>query len=126
MRLLIVGNGPAGFSLAKELYNDFEVEILDKEGAPYYNKPMLSHYIAGLIDREKLFMYSEEWYEEKGIKLRLGVNARRVDISSKRVIADGGSFDYDILVLATGAVVLGDVKKSIEMERMIKESLQFI
>ena len=25
-----------------------------------------------------------------------------------------------------GAVVLGDIKKSIEMERMIKESLQFI
>lgn len=103
MKLLIVGNGPAGFSLAKELHDDFEVELMDREPFPYYNKPMLSHYIAGLVEREKLFMYSEEWYEKKGIELRLGVNVRRIDVSSKKVITGEGIFDYDILVLATGA-----------------------
>ncbi|NJE07426.1 NAD(P)/FAD-dependent oxidoreductase [Thermococcus sp. M39] len=103
MRLIIVGNGIAGVTLAKELSREFDITIVDKENLPYYSKPMLSHYIAGFIDEKALFPYSFEWYEKKGIELKLGVEARVIDRARKRLITSEGELDYDILVLAMGA-----------------------
>ncbi|AHF79818.1 NAD(P)/FAD-dependent oxidoreductase [Thermococcus paralvinellae] len=103
MRLIIVGNGVAGVTLAKELSGEFDITIVDKENLPYYSKPMLSHYIAGFINEKALFPYSFEWYEKKDIELKLGVEAKVIDRARKRLITSEGELDYDILVLATGA-----------------------
>ncbi|PLV59452.1 NAD(P)/FAD-dependent oxidoreductase [Thermotoga sp. KOL6] len=103
MRVVIIGNGPGGIELAKQLFKDHEVTIVEKENVPYYTKPMLSHYIAGLTKEENLFPYSLEWYKEKGINLLLGTEARRINIERKTVDTNKGTFAYDALVLATGA-----------------------
>lgn len=57
MEIVIIGNGPGGVELAKELSGEHEVLIFEREEVPFYSKPMLSHYIAGLIEKEKLFIY---------------------------------------------------------------------
>ena len=133
MRLLIVGNGVAGITLAKELSGEFDVTIVDRENIPYYSKPMLSHYIAGFIDKKALFPYSFEWYEKKGIRLKLGVEAKVIDRARKRLITSGGELNYDILVLATGAkakeaVVEGKeyikVLRTFEDAESIKDALE--
>ncbi|NJE41923.1 FAD-dependent oxidoreductase [Thermococcus sp. GR6] len=103
MRVVIVGDGPGGVELAKRLSGDFEVTIVDKEELPYYSKPMLSHYIAGFADEKALFPYSVEWYERKGIDLRLGVEAKAIDRARNVLVTSKGEIPYDVLVLATGA-----------------------
>ncbi|MDV3104233.1 NAD(P)/FAD-dependent oxidoreductase [Thermococcus waiotapuensis] len=103
MKVVIVGNGPGGVELAKNLSGEFEVTVIEKEELPHYSKPMLSHYIAGFLPEEKLFPYSLEWYDRRGIELRLGTSALFID-RAKRVLATSkGEFPYDVLVLATGA-----------------------
>ncbi|AIF69085.1 hypothetical protein PAP_03325 [Palaeococcus pacificus DY20341] len=103
MKILVIGNGPAGFTLAKELSKDFDVTIIEKENSLYYNKPMLSHYIAGFVGEMALFRYSHEWYDKYGIELNLGVEAERIDETRKKLVTTNGEFEYDALVLATGA-----------------------
>ena len=103
MRVVIVGNGPGGLELAKNLSKEFDVTIVEKEKLPHYSKPMLSHYIAGFIPEEKLFPYSPEWYAEKGINLLLGAEAKLIDRFRKVLVTDGGEIPYDVLIIATGA-----------------------
>ncbi len=99
MRLLIVGNGPGGVELAKQLSDEYEVTIIEQENLPYYTKPLLNHYIAGTVKKEKLFPYSLEWYENKGIELRLGTKAEVIDRARKKLITSAGKLPYDLLVI---------------------------
>ncbi|NJE00950.1 NAD(P)/FAD-dependent oxidoreductase [Thermococcus sp. JdF3] len=103
MQLVIVGNGPGGVELAKRLAGEFNVTVVEKENIPHYSKPLLSHHIAGFISEEKLFPYSREWYEERGINLLLGTEAKLVDRLRKVLVTDKGEIPYDALVIATGA-----------------------
>lgn len=89
--------------LARRLSGEFEVAIVDRENLPHYSKPMLSHYIAGLLPEEKLFPYSLEWYAGKGVDLHLGTEAKVVDRARKVLVTSEGEIPYDVLVLATGA-----------------------
>ena len=103
MRVVIVGNGAGGVELAKRLPGDFDITIIEKESIPHYSKPMLSHYIAGFIPEESLFPYSRDWYEKKGIELKLGTEARFIDRARKVLVTSGREIPYDILVIAAGA-----------------------
>jgi NADPH-dependent 2,4-dienoyl-CoA reductase/sulfur reductase-like enzyme len=103
LRIVIVGNGPGGVELARALSGHFDVTMVERESLPHYSKPMLSHYIAGFLPEEKLFPYTLDWYEEKGIDLRLGVEAKAIDRARKVLVASRGDVPYDVLVLATGA-----------------------
>ncbi|ASI98575.1 NAD(P)/FAD-dependent oxidoreductase [Thermococcus celer] len=103
MGVVVVGNGPGGLELAKNLSGEFDVTIVERESLPGYSKPMLSHYIAGFIPEEKLFPYPLDWYENRGIKLLLGTEARLIDRSRKVLVTDRGEVPYDALVIATGA-----------------------
>ncbi|PLV57044.1 pyridine nucleotide-disulfide oxidoreductase [Thermotoga sp. SG1] len=103
MKVLIVGNGPGGVELAKQLSEDHEITIVEKETVPYYTKPMLSHYVAGDVKEENLFPYSLDWYRKKGINLLLGTTAKRIDTERKILETDKEILEYDTLVLATGA-----------------------
>jgi len=103
MELVIVGNGPGGLELAKDLGREFDVSIVERENLPHYSKPMLSHYIAGFIPEERLFPYSPDWYEGKGINLLLGTEAKLIDRSRRVLVTDKGEVPYDVLVMATGA-----------------------
>ncbi|ACS90946.1 MAG TPA: NAD(P)/FAD-dependent oxidoreductase [Thermococcaceae archaeon] len=103
MRIVIVGNGPGGVELANQLSGEHKVTIVERENVLHYSKPMLSHYIAGFVEKEKLFPYSFSWYEKKGIDLNLGVKAEVIDRARKRLITSDGEIPYDVLVIATGA-----------------------
>jgi nitrite reductase (NADH) large subunit len=103
VKVVIVGNGPGGVELAKQLSEEHEVTIVERETVPYYTKPMLSHYVAGLAEEKSLFPYPIDWYEKKGIKLLLGTTAKRIDAEKKILETDRGTLEYDVLVLATGA-----------------------
>ena len=66
MRLLIVGNGAGRVELVKQLSDEYEVTIIEQENLPYYTKPLLSHYIAGTVKKEKLFLIRLSGMKIKG------------------------------------------------------------
>ena len=103
MRVVIVGNGPGGIELAKNLSREFDVTIVERENLPHYSRPMLSHYIAGFLPEERLFPYPHDWYEKKGINLLLGAEAKLIDRLRKVLVTDNGEVPYDALVIAAGA-----------------------
>ncbi|ASJ09393.1 pyridine nucleotide-disulfide oxidoreductase [Thermococcus siculi] len=132
-RVVVVGNGPGGVELAKRLSGEFEVTVIDRETLPHYSKPLLSHYIAGFLTEEKLFPYTPDWYERKGIDPRLGVEARAIDRARKVLVTSEGEIPYDVLVLATGARARPPTAegsehiltiRTLEDARLIKERLE--
>lgn len=120
MRIVIIGSGAGGVELANQLSGEHEVAIVERENVLYYSKPMLTHYIAGFVDREKLFPYSFDWYEKKEITLNLGVKAEVIDRARKRLITSDSEIPYDILVIATGARPRGPTFKGKEFVQTLR------
>jgi apoptosis-inducing factor 3 len=72
--------------------------------APYDRPNLSKDYLAGDASEEWLPLFPAEFYEEKRIELVLGTPVAAVDAERREVrLADGRSFGYDRLLLATGA-----------------------
>ena len=107
MKVVIIGNGAAGFSAAKRLRSTdsgMQVTLVDHQELPLYTKIRLPDYIAGGVGEEKLFITTFEEYDRLGIERLFGERVERLD-SLKKILtmASGRSLSYDVLLLATGA-----------------------
>jgi len=107
MRCAIVGSGVAGATAAQaaaRLNPSAEIVLYGAEPYPYYRRPLLWGFIAGEIDQEALFFRPEDWYEDRGIHLRLEATVTAVDTAGHQLtLADGSAERYDRLLIATGA-----------------------
>lgn len=73
---------------------------------PYQRPPLSKKYLAGELEHERLLLRPEQFYREQRIELHLGRRATNIDRGRGRVyLHDGGSVDFDRLVLATGSRV---------------------
>jgi 3-phenylpropionate/trans-cinnamate dioxygenase ferredoxin reductase subunit len=107
-RVVIVGGGQAGAQAAQTLRQQGfagAITLLAAEPHPPYQRPPLSKkYLAGELERERLWLRPQAFYADKGIELALGRAAVEIDVETQRVrLEDGGSLDYDRLLLATGS-----------------------
>jgi NAD(P)H-nitrite reductase large subunit len=101
MRVLVVGSGLAGVTLAGALPGH-EVTLVTLETQGYYSRPRLSHGVA--LDDAAAAKIVMKPFDALGVKVLAGVEATRVDRERQQLILDGGAaLDYDILVLATGS-----------------------
>ncbi len=106
--IVIVGGGAAGFAAAEMLRRegfDGNLILLSSDDAAPYDRPNLSKdYLAGTAPEEWIPLRPPEYYTENAIELRLGVTATEIDTSASRVkTADGQSYPFDRLLIATGA-----------------------
>jgi len=106
-RVLIVGNGVAGVTAARFLADgepSHQTVIYGKEPYAYYPRPRLIDYIEGTVPEDKMALYGDDWYAQRGIRCELGRRVERIDRAEHTIwLDDGGSDSYDQLVLATGA-----------------------
>jgi NADPH-dependent 2,4-dienoyl-CoA reductase/sulfur reductase-like enzyme/nitrite reductase/ring-hydroxylating ferredoxin subunit len=107
-RLVIVGGGAAGFAAAEMLRRqgfDGEVTLLSADPELPVDRPNLSKdFLAGKAPEQWVFLKSAKFYERRGIRLELSATATGLDTAGRRVaLADGRSFEFDRLLLATGA-----------------------
>ncbi len=106
-KLLVVGNGMAGMACVDEILKrrpDFQITVFSEEPYCNYNRILLSAVLAGEKSVEEITINTPEWYAENKITLRLGEKVVEVDSQNKWVTTDKGhSFDYDLLLLATGS-----------------------
>ena len=71
-----------------------------------YERPELSKgLLAGSVEAERLFVATQQEYDDADITLRLGTTVAGVDLDRRQaILADGASLGYDSLVVATGSI----------------------
>lgn len=104
---VVVGNGAAGVTACKEIRKrnrNCHIELISKDKNLGYIRHMLYQGIFSEIEKAKLLIQPEEWYEKNNISLVLGVEVTEIKPDAKTVIlSDGRVKKYDKLILAAGA-----------------------
>jgi 3-phenylpropionate/trans-cinnamate dioxygenase ferredoxin reductase subunit len=106
--IVIIGAGHAGVqaaaSLREEGSDDAIVLLSGEPELPYQRPPLSKAFLKGAMDRAGLPLRAEQFYREKQIDLRLGVQATRIDLAGRRIeLGADGAEPFDHLILATGA-----------------------
>jgi 3-phenylpropionate/trans-cinnamate dioxygenase ferredoxin reductase component len=105
---IIVGAGLAGATAAEELRTqgfDQCVRLIGSEPErPYERPPLTKDYLRGESPREKAYVHEPGFYEDHQILLETDATVTGIETARSRVtLADGRAYDYDRLLLATGA-----------------------
>ena len=107
-KVVVIGAGQAGASLVARLRaKGFtgDVTLIGEEHVPPYQRPPLSKaYLLGEMEADRLFLRPASYYADNHIALHTDATAVSIDRADHKVIAAGASWDYDHLVLCTGAV----------------------
>jgi len=71
---------------------------------PYNRPPLSKKYLAGELERERLWLRSAQFYQQHRVETRLGVRVTALDRASQRLrLGDGGELTYDKLLLCVAA-----------------------
>lgn len=129
-KYVIVGNGIAGLSAAKEIRNsdkESSITIISSEEYLTYYRVKLSHYISKIFDDNELLVNKESWYDENNIEVILNKIVEKIDLDNKQVkLDDGKVVDYDKLLLANGSrpfvpPIAGKFKEGVFALRTLKD-----
>ncbi len=106
MRVVIIGAGPAGLTVAetlREYDRKVEIALLSSEPfAPYAPPAMADHFLTGR--KETLFWKGEDVCSRLGVEHRPNVRVTAVQFAKKQVVLEGGAMlAYDRLVIASGS-----------------------
>jgi len=105
--LVFVGNGMSGVACVEELLKSgqvFDITIFGDEPHANYDRTLLASVLAGECDVESITLNDIEWYQEHGIRTRLGIRVEEIDRLGRAVrSSDGDWTNYDKLILATGS-----------------------
>ena len=120
VKVVIIGNGIAGFSAASTLRrlnrDRCHVTLISREPHPLYSACVLPDYIAGELRQEQVFVKSHKDYQNLNIETVLGREVKEIDTIHKKVALESGEpFPFDKLLLATGSepVVFEELKKGV-------------
>ncbi|MBV8117558.1 MAG: FAD-dependent oxidoreductase [Candidatus Eremiobacteraeota bacterium] len=104
-RYVIVGNGFAGTTAAEQLRKhepSCEIVLFGDEPYTLYNRISLPPMLRKQIPEAKVMIRNVAWHEEHRIDLHLRTRVERIVPEERVVVADGKSFPYDALLVATG------------------------
>ncbi len=110
--IVVVGAGQAAATFAVRhaaLGNPQPALLLGDESHPPYERPPLSKkFLVGKLERERLPIRPQEWYDAQGIATRWSTRVARIERDARQVVTDGGErIDYDKLLLCIGASARG-------------------
>nr|MDO8113958.1 FAD-dependent oxidoreductase [Candidatus Sigynarchaeota archaeon] len=114
MKVIIIGNGLAGVTVAANLVNmdeSIEINIFSEEKYTYYSRVRLVDYVVGNVSLDELFVYDENWYTQRGIKLHLNSTVKTVNTNKNSITVEmlegdakkNTEYTYDCLVIASGS-----------------------
>lgn len=106
-RYVVIGNSIAGLSGVRAIRSrdtDGEITVVSLEKHNPYSKVLLTHYIAGHVSKEGLYLASQDELNNLNANFLMGAKAVDLDGRGKEVILDDGrSLSYDYLLVATGS-----------------------
>ncbi|WP_397474949.1 nitrite reductase large subunit NirB [Pusillimonas sp.] len=104
-RLIIIGHGMVGHRLLEELTSEncpYDITVFCEEPYLAYDRIQLSQCFDGA---PAIALSDEGFFEQHGITILRGQAAAGIDRVNRRVYgADGQTYPYDRLVIATGAI----------------------
>ena len=107
-RVVIVGGGQAAVqaidTLRRKGFAGKLVLIGDEPWLPYQRPPLSKKYLAGALERERLLLRPQHFYESHSVETRLGRRVEEISRREQRLRLDDGSIvAYDALLIATGS-----------------------
>ncbi|HUS03358.1 MAG TPA: FAD-dependent oxidoreductase, partial [Chitinophagaceae bacterium] len=104
MKILIIGGGFGGLKLARSLNNKagFEVFLLDKYNYHQFQPLFYQVATAGLDPSNISFPLRKVFHNSKNVHFRMA-DVKEIIAADNKVLTNIGEFNYDVLVLATGA-----------------------
>jgi 3-phenylpropionate/trans-cinnamate dioxygenase ferredoxin reductase component len=107
-RVVIVGGGQAAVqaidTLRRKGFGGEVVLIGDEPWLPYQRPPLSKKYLAGALERERLLLRPQHFYESHSVETRLGRRVDEIARHEQRVrLDDGSTVAYDALLIATGS-----------------------
>lgn len=106
-KYLIIGNGIAGLSAAKEIRkNDIDGSITMVSSEPYltYYRLRLTECLYKEFKDEEILVNNEGWYKENNIEVILNKIVEKLDTDNNKIkLDDGMEIEYEKLLLATGS-----------------------
>ncbi len=126
-KLLIIGAGFAGLRLARNLAGShFEIWLIDRNNYHQFQPLFYQVATSGLEPSSISFPLRKVFQNQKNVHIRCA-SVEKIDTASKKVITGIGSFDYDYLVIATGATTnfFGntDIEKNALPMKSVSEAL---
>ena len=105
--IVLAGNGMSGVACVEELIKSgqvFDITIIGEEPHGNYDRSLLGGVLAGEQDIDSITLNDIEWYQEHGIRTRIGIRVEEIDRVNRAVrSSDGDWTNYDKLILAIGS-----------------------
>ncbi len=104
MKLVILGGGFGGLRLARQLSNKpgFDITLIDRFNYHQFQPLFYQVATAGLDASNISFPLRKVFHKSRNVRFRMA-EIKQVRTIEKKVITDVGDFDFDALVIATGA-----------------------
>src|SRR5437868_377770 len=104
MKLVIIGGGFGGLRLARKLNNKpgFDITLIDKFNYHQFQPLFYQVATAGLDASNISFPLRKVFQKSKNVHVRMA-DVHQILTEQKKVVTDVGEFDFDALVVATGA-----------------------
>ena len=104
---VIIGNGTAAVGCIEGIRSvdkSGKITVISEENRPVYSRPLISYYLEGKTDLERMKYRKDGFYGENGCGVLLGKRAVSVNPDEKSVkLDDGSTLPYDSLCVATGS-----------------------
>jgi NADH dehydrogenase, FAD-containing subunit len=104
MKIVIIGGGFGGLKLARSLNNKagFEIFLLDKFNYHQFQPLFYQVATAGLDPSNISFPLRKVFHKSKNVHFRMA-EVKEIISAENKLVTDIGEFNYDVLVIATGA-----------------------
>lgn len=106
-KYVIIGNGAAAVGCIEGIRSvdkDGSITVISSENRHVYCRPLISYYLEGKTDIQRIKYRSDDFYEKNGCEVLYGKSAAAIDDKSKKItLASGEEVEYDELCVATGS-----------------------
>ena len=107
MKYVIIGNSAAGIACvegSRSADAEGEITIVSDEPFAAYGRPLISYYLLGATDRQRMLYRPADFYERNKVRTLLGARAEKIDPAAQKIVLrGGGEIPYDRLLVATGS-----------------------
>lgn len=107
MRYVIIGNSAAAIGTIegiRSVDNNGEIIVISKEKYHTYSRPLISYYLNGKTDRERMKYRKDDFYRKNNVKFLSEMEVKSIDKKEKKVIfSNNEELQYDKLMIAVGS-----------------------